>query len=59
MILLENQVAEAIAITATLERVKELEDQVATLEAVKAALNDKITQSKAEKITAPDKYDGT
>ena len=47
------------ATTATPERVKELEDQVAALEAVKATLNDKITQSKAEKITAPDKYDGT
>ena len=55
----EGEAAEAAATTATPERVKELEDQVATLEAVKAALNDKITQSKAEKITVPDKYDGT
>ena len=55
----EDQAAEATAATATLERVKELEDQVAALEAVKAALNDKITQGKAEKIAAPNKYDGT
>jgi len=55
----EDQAAEAAAATATPEKVKELEDQVAALEAVKAALNDKITQSKAEKIAAPDKYDGT
>ena len=51
--------AATAATTATPERVKELEDQVAALEAVKAALNDKITRSKAEKIAAPDKYDGT
>src|SRR5437762_5697251 len=51
--------AATAATTATPERVKELEDQVAALEAVKATLNDKITQSKAEKIAAPDKYDGT
>ena len=41
---LEDQATEATGtVTATLERVKELEDQVAALEAVKAALNDKIT----------------
>ena len=50
--------AATAAITATPERVKELEDQVTALEAVKATLNDKITQSKAEKITVLDKYDG-
>src|SRR5947207_12035806 len=55
----EDQAAEAAATTATPERVKELEDQVTALEAVKATLNDKITQSKAEKIAAPDKYNGT
>ena len=52
----EDQAAEAAATTATPERVKELEDQVIALEAVKATLNAKITQSKAEKITTPDKY---
>ena len=55
----EDQAAEAAATITAPERVKELEDQVTALEAVKAALNNKITQSKAEKITAPDKYDGT